>query len=72
MEDLANELLGGQKLQGALTANEVYAILDLNGWKKDFPLFCTVYGVINREIPVESVTAFMQAKYSSSQDSLDG
>eukprot|EP00798_Chlamydomonas_sp_ICE-L_P022252 gene22252-29322_t len=35
------ELLGGQKLQGTLTANEVYEIIEMRGWELEYPLFTT-------------------------------
>lgn len=34
-------LLGGQKLQGVLTSNEVQAILQRRDWEADYPLFTT-------------------------------
>lgn len=34
-------LLGGQKLQGVLTSDEVQAILQRRGWERDYPLFTT-------------------------------
>ena len=61
MEDLAERMLGGQKLQGALTANEVQQVLIANGWtERDFPLFTIVWKiVVNRTAPVEAITYFM-------------
>lgn len=38
---LEAELLGGQKLQGALTSEEVQLILRRRGWEGDYPLFTT-------------------------------
>ncbi|QDZ22348.1 glycerol-3-phosphate dehydrogenase [Chloropicon primus] len=59
MEELADDLLGGQRLQGALTAEEVYSVLEVKGWVADFPLFSTVHGIIVGQLPVESITSFM-------------
>jgi hypothetical protein len=43
-EELESRLLGGQKLQGALTAGEVQAILRKRGWEANYPLFTTGAG----------------------------
>jgi glycerol-3-phosphate dehydrogenase (NAD+) len=43
---LEAELLGGQKLQGALTAEEVGAVLAARGWGADFPLFAATAAVV--------------------------
>ncbi len=59
MEVLAADLLGGQKLQGALTADEVHQVLEANGWARDFPLFTTVWRIVNGRADVQTITAFM-------------
>ena len=65
MEEVAEDLLGGQKLQGALTAGEVHSVLRQNGWEDEFPLFDTVYRIaVTREIPVDAVTGFMSSRQS--------
>ena len=61
MAELADDLLGGQRLQGALTAEEVYSVLELNGWIADFPLFSTVHKIIVGQLPVDSITDFMRS-----------
>lgn len=43
MEEIEAELLGGQKLQGTLTAKEVNHILKMKGLEHEFPFFTTVY-----------------------------
>jgi len=63
MEALAGELLGGQKLQGALTANEVHQVLESNGWTDDFPLFTTVWKIVNGLADVQSITSFMAIQH---------
>ena len=65
MEDLAVELLGGQKLQGALTADEVHQVLAANEWTQDFPLFTTVWEITNQRLPVSNITAFMSSRTAS-------
>ncbi|KAL1920520.1 uncharacterized protein VTP21DRAFT_897 [Calcarisporiella thermophila] len=44
-EQLEQEMLNGQKLQGTLTAKEVYSILEDKQMVKDYPLFVSVYRV---------------------------
>lgn len=44
-DEIEAELLNGQKLQGTLTAQEVYTILKRTGAEKDFPFFSTVYKI---------------------------
>ncbi|PKC16590.1 hypothetical protein RhiirA5_347453 [Rhizophagus irregularis] len=41
------ELLNGQKLQGTLTAKEIYSVLQRKGLEKEFPLFTTVYKIVS-------------------------
>lgn len=45
IDALEAELLGGQKLQGALTASEVADVLASKGWTREFPLFATTAAV---------------------------
>ncbi|KAG0741190.1 hypothetical protein G6F57_001997 [Rhizopus arrhizus] len=52
---LEKELLNGQKLQGTLTAQEVYQFLSARKMTKEFPLFTTVYRIIYENAPVESI-----------------
>ena len=42
-QDLEDELLHGQKLQGVLTAAEVYQVLEMRALTQEFPLFTTVH-----------------------------
>ncbi|KMS98217.1 hypothetical protein BVRB_4g094790 [Beta vulgaris subsp. vulgaris] len=44
-EELEAEMLQGQKLQGILTAKEVYEVLKSNSWFDAFPLFRTIYEI---------------------------
>ncbi|KAJ3413107.1 Glycerol-3-phosphate dehydrogenase [Chytridiales sp. JEL 0842] len=55
---LEKEMLNGQKLQGTLTAKEVYQILRLRGMKDDeFPLFTQVYKICYEGAPPSSITS---------------
>jgi glycerol-3-phosphate dehydrogenase (NAD+) len=44
-EDIEAELLGGQKLQGALTAMEIYPLIELHGLESQLPLICAIYKI---------------------------
>ncbi|KAI8988959.1 glycerol-3-phosphate dehydrogenase [NAD+] [Pilobolus umbonatus] len=55
IEQLEDELLNGQKLQGTLTAQEVHQFLAARGRNKEFPLFDTVYRIIYEGAPLESI-----------------
>jgi len=46
MDQLEQELLNGQKLQGAATAHEVHAFLKAKGKVAEFPLFTAVYEIV--------------------------
>lgn len=45
LEDIEKELLGGQKLQGTLTAKEVNQVLKMKGLEHEFPLFTAVFKI---------------------------
>merc|ERR1740138_1384907 len=42
-EELESELLNGQKLQGVLTAMEIYPLIELHGLQPQLPLICATY-----------------------------
>uniref|UniRef100_A0A7N0U8N2 Glycerol-3-phosphate dehydrogenase [NAD(+)] n=1 Tax=Kalanchoe fedtschenkoi TaxID=63787 RepID=A0A7N0U8N2_KALFE len=44
-DELEAEMLGGQKLQGVMTAREVYEVMSHRGWLELFPLFRTVHEI---------------------------
>ncbi|CAM8924891.1 unnamed protein product [Rhodiola kirilowii] len=44
-DELEAEMLRGQKLQGVMTAREVYEVLSHRGWLELFPLFRTVHEI---------------------------
>jgi glycerol-3-phosphate dehydrogenase (NAD+) len=46
MDKLEQELLNGQKLQGAKTAQEVNNFLKAKGKLEEFPLFTAVYQIV--------------------------
>ncbi|ORE04962.1 hypothetical protein BCV72DRAFT_210263 [Rhizopus microsporus var. microsporus] len=57
IEQLEEELLNGQKLQGTLTAQEVNEFLSARSMQKEFPLFNTVYRIIYEGLSPEAITA---------------
>jgi glycerol-3-phosphate dehydrogenase (NAD+) len=63
-ESLEAELLGGQKLQGVLTSDEVQAVLRKRGWQKDYPLFTTVNLIIHEVIAVQLLFDYRQVVLS--------
>ena len=55
LEEIEAELLGGQKLQGTLTAKEVNHVLKMKGMEKEFPFFTTVYKISYEDTPLEAI-----------------
>jgi glycerol-3-phosphate dehydrogenase (NAD+) len=56
LDQIEAELLGGQKLQGTLTAKEVNHILKMKGLEHEFPFFTTVYKISYEDTPLEAIT----------------
>ena len=56
LETIEAELLGGQKLQGTLTAKEVNHILKMKGLEHEFPFFTTVYKISYEDTPLSAIT----------------
>ena len=56
LDDIEAELLGGQKLQGTLTAKEVNHILKMKGLEHEFPFFTTVYKISYEDTPLSAIT----------------
>merc|ERR1719230_925683 len=56
LEVIEAELLGGQKLQGTLTAKEVNHILKMKGLEHEFPFFTTVYKISYEDTPLSAIT----------------
>jgi len=59
-DQLESELLGGQKLQGVLTSNEVQEILKKQHMEKDFPLFTTINRIVNQKILPAQIVKFKE------------
>ena len=56
LDQIEAELLGGQKLQGTLTAKEVNHILKMKGLEHEFPFFTTVYKIAYTDTPLSALT----------------
>ena len=56
LDEIEKELLGGQKLQGTLTAKEVNHILKMKGMEAEFPFFTTVYKISYEDTPLTAIT----------------
>ncbi|CAB9518426.1 3-phosphate dehydrogenase [Seminavis robusta] len=54
-QDIESELLNGQKLQGTLTAKEVYVLLNSSGMLEAFPLISTIYEIAFEGRPVHEI-----------------
>ncbi|KAM6967434.1 glycerol-3-phosphate dehydrogenase 1-like protein [Aplochiton taeniatus] len=61
IEELEQEMLNGQKLQGPATSAEVYRILKQKGLVHKFPLFTAVYQICFEGKPVEEMITCMQS-----------
>ncbi|GES99993.1 glycerol-3-phosphate dehydrogenase [NAD(+)], cytoplasmic isoform X1 [Rhizophagus clarus] len=71
-EQLEKELLNGQKLQGTLTAKEIYSVLNRKGLEKEFPLFTTVYRIVFEGLDPHNITFSISRKklytYTSNEE----
>ncbi|KAG0565971.1 hypothetical protein KC19_7G027800 [Ceratodon purpureus] len=59
-DELEAELLGGQKLQGVLTAGEVFQVLKARNWEEKFPLFATVHKIATGHLPPSAIVEYDQ------------
>ncbi|KAG8442900.1 hypothetical protein GDO86_011636 [Hymenochirus boettgeri] len=61
IEELEQEMLNGQKLQGPQTSAEVFRILKQKSMVNNFPLFTAVYQICYQGKPVEEVISCLQS-----------
>mmetsp|Transcript_14583 Transcript_14583/g.33746 ORF Transcript_14583/g.33746 Transcript_14583/m.33746 type:complete len:87 (+) Transcript_14583:1-261(+) len=54
-EQLEDELLGGQKLQGPSTCISLHAAMTARGLTGDFPLFETIYAISTGARPASDI-----------------
>ena len=64
-EDIEAALLGGQKLQGTLTAIEVDKLLKASNASDEFPLFTTIADITNGVLPPSAIVAFKPSSPSA-------
>ncbi|XP_074367802.1 glycerol-3-phosphate dehydrogenase [NAD(+)]-like [Apium graveolens] len=64
-DELEAELLNGQKLQGVLTAKEVYTVLSQRGCLQMFPLFTTVHHICTGVLPPSDIVRYREHAYNS-------
>ena len=57
---LEAELLGGQKLQGLLTSNEVTEVLRHRQWEARFPLLTTINRIANGQAAPSQIVRFSE------------
>ena len=55
-KEIETDVLGGQKLQGILTAKEVHTVLESRQLMNSFPLMKTIYGIAFLGRPVTTIT----------------
>uniref|UniRef100_A0A6G1SN83 Glycerol-3-phosphate dehydrogenase [NAD(+)] n=1 Tax=Aceria tosichella TaxID=561515 RepID=A0A6G1SN83_9ACAR len=60
LQQLEEELLEGQKLQGPQTAQEVYELLQANKQLDNFPLFVATHKILLREIQPEALFEYLR------------
>ncbi|KAF3337434.1 glycerol-3-phosphate dehydrogenase [Carex littledalei] len=53
--ELEEGVLQGQKLQGVLTAQEVFEVLNDKGWEGQFPFFVTVHKICTMQLSPSSI-----------------
>ncbi|KAK1173463.1 glycerol-3-phosphate dehydrogenase 1-like protein [Acipenser oxyrinchus oxyrinchus] len=61
IEELEQEILNGQKLQGPQTSAEVHNILKQKGLVEKFPLFTSVYQICYEGKPVQEMISCLQS-----------
>ncbi|KAJ2494329.1 Glycerol-3-phosphate dehydrogenase, partial [Coemansia sp. RSA 2052] len=64
MPQLERELLNGQKLQGYLTAGEVYSYIDSSGITDHFPLLTNIYLICYENMPPHTIFAGLNVDFS--------
>lgn len=60
LQQLEEELLQGQKLQGPQTAQEVYELLHVRQHLSQFPLFVAVHKILQRELKPDSLFEYLR------------
>lgn len=63
-EQLEDELLSGQKLQGTTTAEDVHKFLKQRGKEDEYPLFKAVYSIAYEGMSPEKLTHKLSEEWS--------
>lgn len=66
-EQLEQELLNGQKLQGVLTSNEVQEIITNKQWEAQFPLFTTTNRIITGKLEPKDIVRYNELLNSKAE-----
>lgn len=65
-------MLKGQKLQGVLTAEEVYDVISANMWHRRFPLFTAVHRITSGAASVHRILEYHSvAEEAADEDSME-
>mmetsp|Transcript_25433 Transcript_25433/g.55213 ORF Transcript_25433/g.55213 Transcript_25433/m.55213 type:complete len:677 (-) Transcript_25433:1350-3380(-) len=59
MMQLEAQMLGGQKLQGLGTSEEVQQVLRMKGWEDGYPLFTTINKIFAGSLPPSAILSYM-------------
>lgn len=60
-EEIEKEMLGGQKLQGTLTAEEIFPVMKAHNLCEKLPLFTTIYQIAFEKKPPATIVEFKSA-----------
>lgn len=63
-------MLKGQKLQGVLTAEEVYEVISANMWHCRFPLFAAVYCIVSGAAPVQRILEYRSVAEEAAEEEI--
>merc|ERR1719265_1681398 len=66
-EEIEKDLLGGQKLQGTLTAQEIWPVMKEHGLCESLPLLTTIYQIAFENKPASSVVELAPQEASGSE-----
>jgi len=62
-QKIEGELLGGQKLQGTLTSQEIWPVMKEHGLCEQLPLFTTIYQIAFESKPATSIVQFQPVQH---------
>merc|ERR1711972_871928 len=71
-EDIEKELLGGQKLQGTLTAQEIWPVMQKHDLCEKLPMFTTIYRIAFEDVAPWTIVKLPQGMPTSAFHADDG